>query len=44
MDRRRTWFAVALAMFAAWVAALGFMAATAEPPPGSEAGAAAPRL
>lgn len=33
MDRRRTRFLVALAAFAAWVAALGYLAATSSQPP-----------
>lgn len=33
MDRRRTRFAVALALFAAWVAALGYLAATSAEKP-----------
>ncbi len=33
MDRRRTRFLVALAAFAVWVAALGYLAATSSQPP-----------
>jgi hypothetical protein len=33
MDRRRTWFLLALAAFVVWVAALGYLAATSSQPP-----------
>jgi hypothetical protein len=33
IDRRRTRFLIALAAFAAWVAALGYRAATSSQPP-----------
>lgn len=33
MDRRRTWFCVALTLFVAWIAALGYMAATSSEKP-----------